>query len=69
MMEEDFSADLTWICASSPALAHDWPGFSPDIFLSAVLLFSVQVKLRGAPENHVARATVQKLCFGFWPFN
>ncbi len=65
MMDEDFSADLTWIDASSPALADDRSRFSQNVFLSAVLLLPVQVQLRGAPENHVARATVQKLRFGF----
>lgn len=63
MMEEDFPADLTWIRAYTPPLVHNWPRFSSGIFLSAVLLFSVQVQLRGAPENHVTRAALQKLLF------
>lgn len=67
MMMEDFSADLTWICVSSPALADDW--FSPAFFLSAVLLSSVHVKLRCTAEDHVTRATVQKLPFGLRSFD
>lgn len=66
-MEEDFATDLTRIRVSSPALGDDRPRLSPHVFLPAVLLFSVNIELGGAAENHVTRATAQELLFGVLP--
>lgn len=68
VMEEDFATHLARIRVSFPALSDDWPRLSPAVFVSAVLLFSVNVELGRAPEHHVTGATAQEL-FGVLPCN
>ena len=61
MMQEDSTADLTWIRLLLPSFGNDRDCLSPWGRLPAVRLLSVQVQHGCTLENHFTRAAAQQL--------